>query len=173
MTAFKSGVKNRTCNADNQLAAPGFVYDGNGSPTTYNVKLLGYDPEQRMTSFGTTQTASYDGDGLRAWKQKGALTTRTYYLYDGSTPVCEFSSTGVLTATNTFAGGSLGDLCISARLALAAICEKQNAGACLDTGRPSAGTSQSTQEGTLIVGQRNEKGFAHARAYPMRGKKSI
>ena len=107
MTAFKSSVQNRAYNADNQLVNPGFVYDGNGSPTTYNTKLLGYDPEQRMTSFGTTQTASYDGDGLRAWKQKGALTTRTYYLYDGSTPVCEFSSTGVLTATNTFAGGSL------------------------------------------------------------------
>ena len=27
MTAFKSGVKNRTCNADNQLVNPGFVYD--------------------------------------------------------------------------------------------------------------------------------------------------
>ena len=107
VTAFKSGVKNRTYNADNQLVNPGFVYDGNGSPTTYNVKLLGYDPEQRMTSFGTTQTATYDGDGLRAWKQKGALSTRTYYLYDGSVPVCEFSSTGALTATNTFAGGGL------------------------------------------------------------------
>lgn len=102
-----SGVKNRTYNADNQLVNPGFVYDGNGSPTTYNAKLLGYDPEQRMTSFGPTQTDAYNGDGLRTWKQKGALSTRTYYLYDGSVPVCEFSSTGALTATNTFAGGGL------------------------------------------------------------------
>jgi RHS repeat-associated protein len=102
-----SAVKNRTYNVDNQLVNPGFVYDGNGSPTTYNTKLLGYDPEQRMTSFGTTQTDAYNGDGLRAWKQKGALTTRVYFLYDGSVPVCEFNSTGALTATNTFAGGGL------------------------------------------------------------------
>lgn len=77
MTAFKSAVKNRTYNADDQLVIPGFVYDGNGSPTTYNAKVLGYDPEQRMTSFGTAQTDSYNGDGLRSWKQKGALSTRT------------------------------------------------------------------------------------------------
>ena len=101
-TAFKSSVQNRAYNADNQLTNSGFVYDGNGSPTTYNAKALTFDPEQRLTGFSTAQTNGFDGDGLRTWKQTGAATTRTYFLYDGSLPVCEFGSTGTLTAANTF-----------------------------------------------------------------------
>ena len=42
-----------------------------------------------LTAYGTLLTSGYDGDGLRAWKQKGAATTRVYFLYDGGQPVCE------------------------------------------------------------------------------------
>ena len=45
------------------------------------------------------------GDGLRAWKQAGS--TRTYFLYDGTAPVAEYSSTGTLLATNTFGADGL------------------------------------------------------------------
>jgi len=106
-TAFKSGTQNRSYNADNQLTNAGFTYDGNGSPTAYNATALAFDPEQRMTSYGTVQTDGYDGDGLRAWKQKGAATTRVYFLYDGDQPVGEYYSTGSLSASNTFGPAGL------------------------------------------------------------------
>ena len=86
VTAFKSAAQNRAHNADNQLTNTGFTYDGNGSPTAYNGTTLAYDPEQRLTSYGSLQTDGWDGDGLRAWKQKGAASTRVYFLYDGSEP---------------------------------------------------------------------------------------
>ena len=41
---------------------------------------------------------------MRSWKQVGGVTT--YFLYDGSNPVCELDGTGAVTATNTW-GGSL------------------------------------------------------------------
>ena len=59
-----------------------------------------------MTGYnGTTQTNEWSGDGLRAWKQVGS--TRTYFLYDGTAPVAEYSSTGTLLATNTFGADGL------------------------------------------------------------------
>ena len=59
-----------------------------------------------MTGYnGTTQTDGYSGDGLRAWKQAGS--TKTYFLYDDDQPVCEYNSSGTLTATNTFGADGL------------------------------------------------------------------
>jgi len=42
---------------------------------------------------------------LRAWKQGSG--GRTYFLYDGSEPVCEMNGTGSVTATDTFGANGL------------------------------------------------------------------
>jgi len=103
-TSFK-GTAN-AFNADNQVTNTGYGYDGNGNPTTYKSSALAFDPENRLASYaGTTQTDGYDGNGLRAWKQSSV--SKTYLLYDGSQPVCEYGSTGVLTAINTFGADGL------------------------------------------------------------------
>ena len=103
-TSFK-GTTN-TFNADNQLTNTGYGYDGAGNPTTYQSHTLTFDPENRMTSYaGTTQTDGYSGDGLRGWKASSGGTT--YFLYDGTQPVCEYNGSGTLTATNTFGADGL------------------------------------------------------------------
>lgn len=103
LTAFKGAAN--AFNADNQITNTGYGYDGNGNPTAYSGQVLTYDPENRLTSYGSLQTDGYDGNGLRAWKQAGS--TRTYFLYDGSDPVCEFTGTGSLAAANTFGATGL------------------------------------------------------------------
>ena len=45
-------------------------------------------------------------DCLRAWKQTDAG-ARTYYLYDGSQPVCELSGSGTVTAQTMFGANGL------------------------------------------------------------------
>ena len=103
-TSFKGTTS--TFNADNQVTNTGYAYDGNGSPTTYKSNTLTFDPEQRMTGYGgTTQTDSYDGDGLRTWKQ--TTSGKTYFLYDGTQPVVEETSTGAVAASNTFGADGL------------------------------------------------------------------
>jgi RHS repeat-associated protein len=92
-------------NSNNQQTGTGFAYDGNGNPTTYNGTTLTFDPENRMTSYGTVLTAGYNGDGLRAWKENS--TTRTYFLYDGITPIVEMDSSGSVSATNSFGTSGL------------------------------------------------------------------
>ena len=42
---------------------------------------------------------------MRAWKSISGSTT--YFLYDGSNPVCELDGTGAVTATNTWGGNLL------------------------------------------------------------------
>ena len=85
-----------TFNTDNQNNA--FAFDGNGNPTTYKGTALSFDPENRLTSYGTAMTAGYNGDGLRAWKNTAS--GRTYFVYDGDSPLLELSSTGAVTAVN-------------------------------------------------------------------------
>ena len=80
-------------------------YDGAGNSTAYNAKTLGFDPENRMFAYGSTQTDAYSRNGLRAGKQTGGA--KTYFLYDRSAPVGEYSSTGTLSATNTFGADGL------------------------------------------------------------------
>jgi RHS repeat-associated protein len=58
-----------------------------------------------MTAHGSVLTASYTGDGLRAWKQNSS--GRRYFLYDGIVPVVELDSSGSVTATNTFGAAGL------------------------------------------------------------------
>jgi len=100
-TTFK-GAPN-TFNADNQNVA--FTFDGNGNPTTYKGTALCFDPENRLTSYGTTMTAGYDGDGLRAWKS--TTSGKTYYVYDGDSPVLELNSSGTVTAFNVWGANGL------------------------------------------------------------------
>ncbi len=87
-------------NSDNQLTDSGFQFDGNGNGTTCNGGAITYDQENRVTGIGTAITNGYGPDGRRAWKQTSA--GRTYYLYDGMVPICEFNSSGNMTAANTF-----------------------------------------------------------------------
>ena len=105
-TSFKGAT--RTFNANNQQTNAGYGYDGNGNPTTYKAATLTFDPENRMTAYGTAQTDAYSGDGLRVWKQTGTTPgTRTYFLYDGEQPVCEYNSSGSFTAANTYGADGL------------------------------------------------------------------
>ncbi len=77
-----------------------FSYDSNGNPTAYNGVSLSFDPENRLTAHGSTLTAGYRGDGLRASKQTSSGTT--YFLYDGSNPIVELDASGSVSATNSF-----------------------------------------------------------------------
>ena len=90
----------KTYNSNNQQTNTGFTHNSNGNPTTYAGATLTFDPENRMTGYGSVLTAGYTGDGLRAWKQNA--TSRTYFVYDGILPVVELDSSGAVTATNTF-----------------------------------------------------------------------
>ena len=53
-----------------------------------------------MTAFGTTMTATYRGDGLRASKATSSGTT--YFIYDTDKPVLEVNASGTKTAVTTF-----------------------------------------------------------------------
>jgi RHS repeat-associated protein len=97
-TSYLGVVQN--FNSDNQNTASGYVYDGNGNPSTYKGTLLTFNAADRLTSIGSLLTCGYKSGGMRAWKQNSSATT--YFLYDGDTPVCELSSTGTVTAANTF-----------------------------------------------------------------------
>lgn len=80
-TAFQ--VTLRAYNADNQDSAG--VYDDNGNPSGSSL--------------------NNPGDGLRARTRYLGLqgsVVQTYFLYDGSQPVCEMNSSGSLTAVNDF-----------------------------------------------------------------------
>ena len=65
-----------------------------------------YDPENRMTAFGTLMSAGYRADNLRAWKQN-SVGARTYFYYVGGTPLFETDATGAVTATNVFSPDGL------------------------------------------------------------------
>ncbi|MEN6372455.1 MAG: RHS repeat-associated core domain-containing protein [Armatimonadota bacterium] len=83
----------------------GYTYDGNGNPTVYrNGVTLAYDPEDRLISYGSTLMGYHDG--LRAWKEDSGG-NKTYFLYDGLTPVCELNEGGTVVATNTFGANGL------------------------------------------------------------------
>ena len=66
---------------------------------------LSFDPENRVTLFGSTVAAAYRADGLRASKSSGSGTT--YFLYDGGEPIVELNSSGSVTALNVFAPDGL------------------------------------------------------------------
>jgi hypothetical protein len=72
---------------------------------TYTSASLSFDPENRLTAYGSLLSATYNGDGLRAVKTDSTGTT--YYLYDGDKPLVEENSAGAVTATNTFGANGL------------------------------------------------------------------
>ena len=93
-------------NADNQLTASGYSYDGDGNPTTYAGTTLKFDPENRMTAYGSAETNGYGMDGLRVWRTQSGVTT--YYIYDeDNEPVVELSSSGAFMALNSFGDNGL------------------------------------------------------------------
>jgi RHS repeat-associated protein len=89
-----------TFDADDQNTA--LTYDASGDEKSFpgTSDTATYDVEHRLTSYGSTFAAGYRYDGLRAWRQLGA--TRTYFVYDGTQPIIELSSSGAVTAYNTF-----------------------------------------------------------------------
>ena len=105
-TTFRG--QTRTYNSNNQLTNTGYAFDYNGNATTLRGTTLTYDVENHLTQYGTLLTADYNGEGLRACKQTTA--GRTYYLYDGSNPVCELQNNSggyYVTAVNTFGAAGL------------------------------------------------------------------
>jgi RHS repeat-associated protein len=104
-TTFKGST--RTFDAQNRRSGTGFAYDVQGNPTTYTGTSITYTPEGQATAIGSLLTADYTAEGLRAWKEDGATSTRTYFLYDGTTPVVELNASGSVTAVNTFGANGL------------------------------------------------------------------
>jgi RHS repeat-associated protein len=91
-------------NTSNQFNSSGATFDPGGNQTSVigspNVAAT-YGEDNHLTSFGSVFTAGYDADGLRMWKQ-AVGSSPTYFLYDDSEiPVCEFDTTGAITAYNT------------------------------------------------------------------------
>lgn len=97
-TSFKGVTK--AYNSNNQQTGTGFSHDANGNPTSYSGTTLTFAPENHLTAFGSTLTAGYTGDALRAWKQNASA--RTYFLYDETTPIIELDNSGAVIATNSF-----------------------------------------------------------------------
>ncbi len=60
-----------------------------------------FGPENRLLQWGNVLACGYNGGGQRAWKQNSAG-ARTYFVYDGSEPVCELNGSGTLIAVNDF-----------------------------------------------------------------------
>ncbi|MHB9132351.1 MAG: tandem-95 repeat protein [Armatimonadota bacterium] len=79
-----------------------FEYDSNGNPLRYKDVPLTFDVYDQPTSFGgnTLTVGNSSGTNVRAWKQNS--TQRTYFIYDGLTPVCEIDAVGAVVATNVF-----------------------------------------------------------------------
>ncbi|MGI8551027.1 MAG: RHS repeat-associated core domain-containing protein, partial [Dehalococcoidia bacterium] len=100
-TTFKGA--SHSFNSDNQDQA--IAYNSSGNPTSRSGNALTFDPYNQLTVYGSVLSAGYTGDGLRAWKQTSA--GRTYFLYDGATPVVEMNASGTVTATNTFGPNGL------------------------------------------------------------------
>ncbi len=67
----------------------GYIFDGNGNPTTYSGKNLTFDIENRLVAITSPAfSAAYAPDDRRA--SKTANGTTTYYLYDedgGASPL--------------------------------------------------------------------------------------
>lgn len=102
--------QSRTYDKQNQLTGGqglgAFAYDSRGNPTVYNGVNLTWDEQDNATAFGTLLTAGYTADGLRAWKED-AQNSRTYFLYDGVTPILELYADGSAKASNTWGANGL------------------------------------------------------------------
>ena len=70
-----------------------------------------------MTAYGTSLTAGYMGDSLRAWKQD-SLGNRTYFVYDGTNVIGELNATGSLGVVYTWGATGFSRATRAARNAL-------------------------------------------------------
>ena len=96
----------QTFNSANQNTCAGSLsFDANGNPAGYSGASLTWDANNKLVAAGSVLTAGYGADGLRAWKQNSS--GRTYFLYDGLTPVCETDGSGNVTAVNTWGANGL------------------------------------------------------------------
>ena len=132
----------------------GFAFDYNGNATTLRGTTLTYDVENHLTQYGALLTADYNGDGLRAWKQTTA--GRTYYLYDGTNPVCELQNNSggyFVSAVNTFgAAGLLSRNEIGTRLLWYQFDSEGNVAQRLDTAGTVLSTDRYDAWGNLLAG---------------------
>jgi RHS repeat-associated protein len=92
-----AGSSHPNYNENNQLTKSGYNYDGNGNPTLYMGNHLTFDFQNHLTEFRDVNntvlmSASYNGNGLRAWKE--GSNGRVYFLYDGEKLVVELDATG-------------------------------------------------------------------------------
>ena len=110
--------------------------------------------DDQLTAYGSALTANYDAYGMRAWKSNGTATT--YFLYDGSEPVCELNSSGTVTAVNTFGATGLVSRTTLAGVtyytfdANGSVAQRTNSSGAAAEG---AGTVQGNGEGLLHDGQ--------------------
>jgi len=87
----------------------GYIFDGNGNPTTYSGKNLTFDIEDRLVAITSPAfSAAYAPDDRRASKTASGATT--YYLYDedgGASPLLEEQGTGTVSMGYGMAGDGL------------------------------------------------------------------
>lgn len=100
-TTWKGATQ--TFNSANQNNA--FTYDGDGNPKSWQSNALTFDAGSHLTAIGTTLTAGYNAEGLRAWKQSASGTT--YFLYDGLTPIVELDQNANVKAVNSWGANGL------------------------------------------------------------------
>ena len=95
---------------DNQVASGGtgntYGYDGNGNPTTWKSSALTFNPENRMTAYGTSLTAGTRPTACPRWN-KDSLGNRTYFVYDGTNVIGELNATGSLGVVYTWGANGL------------------------------------------------------------------
>ena len=126
----QTGTGYTTTTGNEQTASPGYTYtyDADGNMITATQTLTGdvwtysYDFRNRMTeavektSGGTVLaqvTYTYDALDNRIGMDENG--TQTWTLFDGGTPVMDFSSSGSLTMRYLSAGRRCGDTCWLAR----------------------------------------------------------
>ena len=70
-------------NANNQVTAGGFAFDGEGSPSLHRSAPIGRDRENRVSAVdgynGGALELAYRGDGKRAWKRFGPSIPRSAF----------------------------------------------------------------------------------------------
>jgi len=76
------------------------AYNTGGSSPTSDEAMA--EPFVSPAAPTVTPNYGYSSDGMRAWKSVSGSTT--YFLYDGSNPVCELDGSGTVLATNTWGG---------------------------------------------------------------------
>jgi len=93
-------------------AQVGYGYDPMGNRTTVSppaapATTLAYDQADRLTSFGTSASFTYDGDGLRATKTVAATTTRLGWDTAEGLPLVLGETTAGATTSYVYGPGGL------------------------------------------------------------------